>query len=106
MARYSSGATFFPVCPTCQVGGTQPASQAARDAAICAPMDRTINEDAPSVDLQAYSIASGAATKAMSQTWRQFLAVSVIAEQNGKRLKRSAGLSQSGQSCFAMIFGE
>src|SRR5436309_2688685 len=33
-AMYSSGATIFPVCPTCQSFGTKPASTAAREAPI------------------------------------------------------------------------
>src|SRR2546425_1159779 len=33
-AMYSSGATIFPVCPTCQSFGTKPASTAARMARI------------------------------------------------------------------------
>src|SRR5512141_1417041 len=35
-AMYSSGATIFPVCPTCQSFGAHPASTAARDAPIAA----------------------------------------------------------------------
>ena len=36
-AIYKSGATIFPVCPTCQSLGTNPASTAARLAPIAAP---------------------------------------------------------------------
>lgn len=35
--RYSSGATFLPVCPTCRLLSANPLSTAARDAPIAAP---------------------------------------------------------------------
>lgn len=35
--RYSCGATFFPVCPTCRLLSAKPLSTAARDAPIAAP---------------------------------------------------------------------
>lgn len=35
--RYSCGATFFPVCPTCRLLSAKPLSTAAREAPIAAP---------------------------------------------------------------------